>query len=156
MTTMNHDQTTDDQADAMDQVNLSGAVGSPARLKILLYLAHCPRGATTGDIADLLNITKPDTLYLLRRLMADARVAHGPYKAHHPADWYVPAARAAANAAESQAAYAALAAGNGSSTLGSGAANLPSTSLPSTDSAAATAIGLTVRQPRATSPGSLA
>lgn len=69
-----------------------GAVGSPARLALLLYLSNRPWGETVPNIAAEIGLPVPTTTHLLRLLSTIELVCCE--KAGVNSKWYIPAARA--------------------------------------------------------------
>lgn len=70
-----------------------GALGSEARLAVLLYLAHRPQGATKEVLAHTIGLNEELTLRVLTALRRDQRIACD--RTEGLPLWYVPAARAA-------------------------------------------------------------
>jgi hypothetical protein len=70
-----------------------GALGSAARLAVLLYLAHRPQGATKEVLSHIIGLDAEHTIRVLTALRRDQRIACA--RTEGLPLWYVPAARAA-------------------------------------------------------------
>lgn len=69
-----------------------GAVGSPARLTVLMYLYNRPAGATAACLSQVVGLSRADTQLVLRALSAHHRLACD--RSGRDSIWYVPLARA--------------------------------------------------------------